>query len=261
MITSSHRIALVTGGGKRLGRWIALALARAGWDVVVHCNRSREAAEATAQDIRALDRQAWVLSADLESETEVAGLIPACVTLAGLPGCLVNNASLFEYDDPASFDPALLRKHMVVNLQAPLLLARHLHQAHRQAREDLATHSGVIINLLDQKLINLNPDYLSYTLSKAALETATRLLAQAMAPHLRVVGLAPGITLPSGPQSDSEFARAHQHTPLGHSSYPEDIAEAAVYLASARGVTGTTLYVDGGQHLHGSNRDVMFTDV
>jgi NAD(P)-dependent dehydrogenase (short-subunit alcohol dehydrogenase family) len=117
---------------------------------------------------------------------------------------------------------------------------------------------GVVINLLDQKLDNLNPDFLSYTLSKAALSTATMQLAQALAPALRVVGVAPGITMVSGDQSTGGFARAHQMTPLGQSSTPEDIAEAVCYLATARAVTGTTLFVDGGQHLMPLSRDVMF---
>jgi NAD(P)-dependent dehydrogenase (short-subunit alcohol dehydrogenase family) len=112
--------------------------------------------------------------------------------------------------------------------------------------------------LLDQKLINLNPDYLSYTLSKAALATSVEVLALDFAPHLRVIGLAPGISLPSGDQTNDGFTKAHQMTPLGKSSTPEDIAQAAVFLAQANAITGTTLYVDGGQHLLPSSRDVMF---
>jgi NAD(P)-dependent dehydrogenase (short-subunit alcohol dehydrogenase family) len=115
-----------------------------------------------------------------------------------------------------------------------------------------------VIHLLDQKLINLNPDYLSYTLSKAALLTSVELLAVDFAPHLRVVGLAPGITLTSGDQTEAGFSKAHQMTPLGKSSTPNDIARAAIFLACSNAITGTTLYVDGGQHLLPSSRDVMF---
>jgi NAD(P)-dependent dehydrogenase (short-subunit alcohol dehydrogenase family) len=141
---------------------------------------------------------------------------------------------------------------MRCNLAAPLLLAQTLHAATPEGEQ------AVVINLLDQKLYNLNPDFLSYTLSKAALQTATTMLATALAPKLRIVGLAPGLTLVSGDQTAEGFEKAHQQTVLGQSSTPEDIAQAACYLASARGVTGTTLLVDGGQHLTPLNRDVMF---
>jgi NAD(P)-dependent dehydrogenase (short-subunit alcohol dehydrogenase family) len=138
------------------------------------------------------------------------------------------------------------------NVAAPVLLAQALHAALT------GNDRGVVINLLDQKLWNPNPDFLSYTLSKAALGEATRLLAMALAPKVRVVGVAPGITLPSGNQSDDGFAAAHARTPLGRSSQPEDVAAAVVFLAKAQAITGTRLLVDGGQHLAGSPRDVMF---
>jgi NAD(P)-dependent dehydrogenase (short-subunit alcohol dehydrogenase family) len=115
-----------------------------------------------------------------------------------------------------------------------------------------------VINLLDQKLFNLNPDFLSYTLSKAGLHTATSVLAQALAPKVRVVGLAPGLTMVSGDQTEQGFAKAHTQTPLGKSSHPDDIAQAVCYLAQAQAITGTTLLVDGGQHLIPMQRDVMF---
>jgi NAD(P)-dependent dehydrogenase (short-subunit alcohol dehydrogenase family) len=148
---------------------------------------------------------------------------------------------------------------MQVNLTAPILLSQLLFEHHkgnikRMEGECLPS----VIQLLDQKLINLNPDYLSYTLSKAALVTSVEVLARDFAPYLRVVGLAPGISLPSGDQTNDGFEKAHQMTPLGKSSTPEDIAKAAVFLAQANAITGTTLYVDGGQHLLPSSRDVMF---
>ncbi len=258
--TSVSRIALVTGAGKRLGSSMALALAQAGWDVAVHYHRSGREAEATVARIRQMGRAAVALCADLASPAETEALISTCIARFGRPHCLVNNASLFEFDDGQTFGADMLQHHMAVNLSAPLTLSRHLYEAHAQEDSPASQHQvpGVIINLLDQKLINLNPDFLSYTLSKAALETATRMLAQCYAPRLRVVGLAPGISLPSGSQTEAEFAEAHHHTPLGHASFPEDIAQAAVYLASAHAVTGTTLYVDGGQHLQPSSRDVLF---
>jgi NAD(P)-dependent dehydrogenase (short-subunit alcohol dehydrogenase family) len=141
---------------------------------------------------------------------------------------------------------------MRTNVAAPVLLAQALHAS--LAADD----RGVVINLLDQKLWNPNPDFLSYTLSKAALREATVLLAQALAPRVRVVGIAPGITLPSGTQSEAAFAAAHTGTPLGRSSRPEDVASAVAFVARAQAITGTTLLVDGGQHLVGSPRDVMF---
>jgi NAD(P)-dependent dehydrogenase (short-subunit alcohol dehydrogenase family) len=146
---------------------------------------------------------------------------------------------------------------MQVNLLAPVLLAQ-LMFAYQKAKIQTSDAIPSVIQLLDQKLINLNPDYLSYTLSKAALASSVETLAMDFAPHLRVVGLAPGISLPSGDQSQQGFEQAHQMTPLGQSSTPADIADAAVFLANANAITGTTLYVDGGQHLLPSSRDVMF---
>ncbi|MDO9023357.1 SDR family oxidoreductase [Zwartia sp.] len=254
---SSNRIALVTGAGKRLGRSIALGLAQAGWDVVVHYGRSAAEAQDTVAAIQALGRQAVALQADLADDASVETLISGCTAALGLPNCVVNNASLFDYDDASTFGTARLDAHMHVNLAAPVALARDLHRARMQSAQTF-DHPAVVINLLDQKLSNPNPDFLSYTLSKAALLEATRLLAQALAPQVRVVGLAPGITLVSGDQTVEGFQDAHRMTPLGKSSTPGDIAAAVVYLASAHAITGTTLYVDGGQHLKSTERDVMF---
>ncbi|UDM50416.1 SDR family oxidoreductase [Cupriavidus sp. MP-37] len=260
---AARGVALVTGGARRLGRAIALELAAQGWDVAVHCHRSVDEAEALATQIRALGRRAAVLRADLADEAATSRLVADCTAALGVPACLVNNASLFQYDVATSFSYASLDTHMRTNVAAPLLLARELHKAlaaaaGTDAANKAAEPRGVVINLLDQKLDNLNPDFLSYTLSKAALQTATVQLAQALAPRLRVVGVAPGITLVSGEQSEQSFRRAHRVTPLGQSSTPEDIAQAVAYLAQARAVTGTTLYVDGGQHLMPLARDVMF---
>lgn len=254
------RVALVTGAARRIGRVLALALARQGWDVAVHCGASLDDAQAVAREIGALGRRAAVLQADLADETEAAALLDACAHALGVPACLVNNASLFDYDTAETFSYDALARHMRVNVGAPLVLGRALHRLRRAlpAGPDGRPADGVMINLLDQKLGNMNPDYLSYTLSKAALQTATVALAQAFAPVLRVVGVSPGITLVSGTQSEAGFAVAHRNTPLGRSSTPEDIAEAVCYVAGARAITGTVLTVDGGQHLAPSGRDVMF---
>ena len=246
------KVALVTGAGKRLGRAIALGLAKAGWDVAVHYRGSEQDARDTAAQIQALGRRAALLQCDLSDEAAVRTLLPRAIEALGAIGCVVNNASQFEYDAAADFSPALLASHMQANVSAPILLAQALHAA------TPAGSQAAVINLLDQKLFNINPDFLSYTLSKAALHTATTMLAQALAPTVRVCGVAPGLTLVSGDQSEDGFAQAHQATPLGHSSSPQDIVDAVCYLAGARAITGTTLIVDGGQHLMSLPRDVMF---
>ncbi|MGV7208145.1 SDR family oxidoreductase [Oxalobacteraceae bacterium A2-2] len=245
-------VALITGAGRRIGRAIALAMARAGWDVALHYRASAAEAAQAAADIEALGRRAATLPCDLADAQAVRELLPRAVAALGRVDCVVNNASLFEYDSATGFSPELLERHMRANVAAPLLLAQALHAA------TPAGSQAVVVNLLDQKLYNLNPDFMSYTLSKAALHTATTMLAQQLAPTVRVVGVAPGITLVSGDQSEAGFQQAHRQTPLGRSSTPEDIAAAVLYAATARAVTGTTLLVDGGQHLMPLARDVMF---
>ncbi|WP_373924736.1 SDR family oxidoreductase [Duganella sp. CY15W] len=250
--TPSGRVALVTGAGRRLGRAIALGMARAGWDVALHYRASADEARAVADDIAAIGRRTALLPCELADEAAVRQLLPRAVQALGRVDCVVNNASLFDYDSAADFSIAKLDAHMHANVAAPILLAQALHAATPDGQQ------AVVINLLDQKLYNLNPDFLSYTLSKAALHTATTMLAQQLAPKLRVVGIAPGLTMVSGDQTEAGFANAHQQTPLGRSSTPQDIVDAVLYAASARAVTGTTLLVDGGQHLMPLARDVMF---
>jgi NAD(P)-dependent dehydrogenase (short-subunit alcohol dehydrogenase family) len=252
MTTNSGKVALVTGGAKRIGRAIALALAQRGWDVAVHYRSSAAEAEATVREIQALGRRAAAVPCDLSDQAAVKALVGQAAALLGPVSCVVNNASLFENDSAADFSVAALDRHMHANLAAPLLLAQAMHAA------TPAGAQSVVINLLDQKLFNLNPDFLSYTLSKAALQAATTMLAQALAPKTRVVGVAPGITLVSGNQTEASFAKAHAQTPLGKSSTPEDIANAVCFLAESPAITGTTLLVDGGQHLIPLQRDVMF---
>ena len=263
-MTSSNpppaRVALVTGAARRLGREIALGLARAGWDVAVHYHGSRLEAEQTAGEIRALGRRSAIFIADLADAAQTRGLLDEVFARLGPVPCLVNNAARFEFDDPATFEAATLDRHVGPNLAAPLLLARRLHErlADLDRPEPMPEPRGVVVNLLDQKLDNLNPDFLSYTLTKAGLLAATRMLAMAFAPRLRVVGVSPGITLESGGQSAESFAQAHRRTPLGHSSTPQDICRAVVFLADAPAITGIHLVVDGGQHLLSLPRDTMF---
>lgn len=251
-MTQAPKTALVTGAAKRLGRSIALGLARDGWDIVVHYRASAPEAQTTADEIRQLGRRAIALDCDLADEQATLELLPRATAAIGSISCVVNSASLFEYDNASSFSVHRLDQHMHANLAAPILLAQGLYALTPEGRQ------SVVINLLDQKLFNPNPDFLSYTLSKAGLQSATVLLSQALAPKVRVVGLAPGLTLVSGDQTEEGFAVAHQQTPLGKSSTPDDIVAAACYLAHATAVTGTVLVVDGGQHLMPIARDVMF---
>ena len=222
------RVALVTGAARRIGRAIALGLAQDGWDIALHFRDSKTEADATVNEILALGRRAVALQCNLADETAVKALLARANAALGPVSCVVNNASLFDYDSASDFSTARLDAHMHANLAAPILLAQALHATTPDGGQ------SVVINLLDQKLYNLNPDFLSYTLSKAALHTATTLLAQALAPKVRVVGIAPGITTISGAQSEADFAAAHQATPLGRSSTPEDVAASVCYVASAR---------------------------
>jgi NAD(P)-dependent dehydrogenase (short-subunit alcohol dehydrogenase family) len=247
-------VVLVTGAAKRLGRSIGLELAAQGWDVAVHCRRSIDAAEVTAEDLRRVGATAQVFPADLADETACRALVPAVLAHFQRLDAVVNNASTFHYDTVESFGHAAMESHWRANTAPAVLLATSLH-AHLAGDE---SRRGCVVNLLDQKLWNPNPDYLSYTLSKAALEAATTALALALAPRVRVCGVAPGVTLPSGTMNEAEFDAAHRLTPLQRSSTPEDIAQAVRFLLDARAITGTTLLVDGGQHLWGQPRDVAW---
>jgi NAD(P)-dependent dehydrogenase (short-subunit alcohol dehydrogenase family) len=250
-----HRPAvLVTGAARRIGRVIALELAGHGFDVALHYRQSGDEAQATAAEARGLGARAQCFAADLADEASCRALVPAVASAMGRLDAVVNNASRFEYDDAASFSYAAMDAHWRANTAPAIVLAQAL-AAHLHVRGG----TGCVVNLSDQKLWNPNPDYLSYTLSKAALEAATTMLAQALAPRLRVVGVAPGVTLASGAAlDDTLLAKAHRMTPLGHSSTPEDIARAVRFAIESRAITGTTIVVDGGQHLSAQRRDVAF---
>lgn len=250
---STRPVALVTGAARRLGRDIALELAAHGWDVALHCRDSTAAARDTAQAVRERGAAAQVFAAALDDEAACRALVPQVVEAFGRLDAVVNNAALFEHDDAASFAYETMDRHWRSNVGPAVLLSQALHQ-HLLGRDA----RGCVVNLLDQKLWNPNPDHLSYTLSKAALEAANTLLAQALAPVLRVCAVAPGITLPSGPMSEAQFAHAHRHTPLGASSTTLDVASAVRFLLESPAITGTTLLVDGGQHLSAQPRDPLF---
>jgi NAD(P)-dependent dehydrogenase (short-subunit alcohol dehydrogenase family) len=249
MSGAAVRTVLVTGAARRLGRSVALELAAAGWQVAVHYRGSEQEALQTVADC-SQHAKAEAFVADLSVEAETRGLMEAVLQRFGQLDAVVNNASQFEHDDARSFTYGSLATHVAANTAAPVLLAQLL-AAHVKQRQG----QGAVVNLLDQKLWNPNPDFFSYTLSKAALESATTLLAQALAPQLRVVGVAPGLTLTSHLLTPEKFEQLHRMSPLGRSSTPEDVASAVRFALENASITGTTLLVDGGQHLMKFDRD------
>jgi NAD(P)-dependent dehydrogenase (short-subunit alcohol dehydrogenase family) len=254
--TAHRRTALVTGAARRLGREIALTLARQGWNVAIHYRHSATDATKTAADCACASSDAGLFNVffgDLSNEASVRKLWADVVARFGTVDAVVNSASTFEHDEASSFSYAALDTHLHANTAAAIVLAQCLH-AHRLALGGPPAQAAVV-NLLDQKLWNMNPDFFSYTLSKAALEAATTMLAQALAPQVRVVGVAPGLTLTSHLLSDEQFQALHRLSPLGRSSTPEDVAATVAFALTNRSITGTTLLVDGGQHLMKFERD------
>ena len=248
-----RRVALVTGAARRLGRAIALELGAAGWDVAVHYHGSAADAEDCCAQLRAAGAAACALDADLADAAAARALVARAAAALGPVDAVVNNASLFEYDDAAGFDAARAARHHAVNTIAPVLLAQALHAQllERGAR-------GCVVNLLDQKLWNPNPDHLSYTLSKAALREATTLLAQALAPTLRVVGVAPGLTLGSAQLDAAALARMQRAGPLGEGPHAADVAATVRFCLDNPALTGSCILVDAGHHLQPRARDFAF---
>lgn len=237
------RAALVTGAARRIGRAIARALADDGWAVALHFHRSRDDAEKLAKEILSGGGRAITLQADLTKEAESAGLVPRAVGELGALGCLVNNASAFSLDQADSLTRESWDAHIEPNLRAPLVLTQAFAAA-------LPAHrGGLVVNLLDQRVWNLTPHFVSYTVSKAGLWTLTRTLAMALAPRIRVNAIGPGPTLPSARQSTEQFERQWSSVPLGRGAAPEEIAEAVRFLLTARSMTGQMVALDGGQHL------------
>jgi NAD(P)-dependent dehydrogenase (short-subunit alcohol dehydrogenase family) len=239
---ASKPAALVTGGAQRIGRAIALALAGAGYAVAIHANRSHAAGEALRDHIVGDGGRAGVVAADLADHDDVVGLVPAAVAAVGPLTLLVNNASEFEPDEIGHLERERFDRHFAVNLRAPLFLA--------QAFAAQAPAGGAIINLLDQRVYRPTPRFLSYGLTKSGLHVATTTLAQALAPRLRVNAVAPGPTLPNRWQDAETFARYGAAMPLGHGPTPQEVADAVLFLAGANNITGETIAVDGGQHIH-----------
>lgn len=238
----------MTGAGKRIGRAIALGLAESGWTIVVHYNSSEEDAESVAHEIRSEGGAALTAGFDLE---DVAGA-KTFIKDIGRVDALINNASVFEADAADNIDPDQFLKHLKVNLMAPVLLGSAMAEGHT------ARGSGCIVNLLDQKLFALNPDHFTYTLSKYALLGATKTMAMALAPAVRVNGVAPGLTLPAPGQSREQFEKAHRMNPMQGGAQPEDHVRAVRFILDTPSMTGQVITIDGGEHLTGRERDVSY---
>lgn len=254
-----RRVALVTGGAKRIGRAIAGRLAQEGYELGLHYYSSRDAALVAQRELLALGAPAvHLLPADLGKPAGRSHLLSELLSRTGQLDLLVCSAAVFEYDHVRSSTPARMHQHLQTNFMAPLDLITAWAQLKAGAPGAQAGHAVV---LLDQKLENLNPDYFSYTLSKLALGSSIRFLAQACAPWLRVNAVSPGVTMPSGEMDLAAFEDAAQIAALGRSSTPGDIADAVWLLETLRAATGQTLVVDGGQHLVPRRRDVAFPEM
>jgi NAD(P)-dependent dehydrogenase (short-subunit alcohol dehydrogenase family) len=242
---------LVTGAAKRLGRAIALDLARDGWNVAIHYNGSEDDADSAAQAVRAFGGEAATLKCDLSKEEETAGLVDRAVSEIGPLTALVNSASLFENDDWQSATRKTWDEHIEINLRAPFLLSQLF------GKQLPAGQQGNIINIIDQRVLKPTPQFISYSISKAGLYWLTTTLAQAMGPRIRVNAVGPGPTLRNPRQSEADFSRQRDATILKRGADPADICAAVRYLLTAEAVTGQMLAVDGGQHLIWQTPDVQ----
>ncbi|MEO6218232.1 MAG: SDR family NAD(P)-dependent oxidoreductase [Sphingomonas sp.] len=246
------RTVLVTGAVRRIGAVIARHLAGRGWRVAIHHHHSTDEAEALAAELDADKGRVCVVTGDLALAETAPRLIAGVRAAFGVPlMALVNNASLFSYDRPPITEAAALREHVAVNLDAPVLLASAL-----AAQDDLA--AGAVVNILDQKIANLNPDFFSYSCGKIALAGATAMLAQALSPRIRVNAVSPGLSLPSLDQSEAEFRAVASENLLRRPVEVSAIAEAVDFLLTARGIHGQNIFVDNGQHFLPRDSDVMF---
>ena len=240
------RAALITGGAKRVGRGIALALAERGFSIALHCRDSRSDAEQTAADIRAFGVDCVILHAHLDDEAAVARLIPDATTALGPIGVLVNNASTFERDEWHDATRESWDAHLGPNLRAPFVLIQDF------ARHLPASAEGLVVNMLDQRVWSLTPHFVSYTISKAALWTMTQTMALALAPRIRVNGIGPGPTVPSPRQTQAHFEAQNASVPLKHGSSPAEIGRAVLAMLDLPAMTGQMIALDGGQHLQWS---------
>jgi NAD(P)-dependent dehydrogenase (short-subunit alcohol dehydrogenase family) len=252
--------ALVTGAGKRLGRAMALYLARRGHDVAVHYASSRDEAEAVVSEIRAMGRRAQAFQADLLGEAETEALIPAATAALGPLTVLVNNASIFEYDRIDTATRQSWDRHIESNLRAPYVLTQGFARQCPPAvmdENDEPLAQGLIVNMIDQRILKLTPEFSTYTIAKMGLWALTRTAAQGLAPHVRVNAIGPGPTLQGSRQSSDHFARQRAATVLGRGASPADITAALGFFLDSPAVTGQFLAIDGGQHLAWQTPDVL----
>ncbi len=253
MAGAAPAAALVTGAGKRVGRAFALKLAGAGFPILVHARHADAEADETVSLIEQAGGRAVVVAADLSDRAQLATLVERAAQPFGPLGLLVNSASVFHDDRVGTIAPDSWDAHFAANLYAPVMLA----QAFAAQADRLPSGADPsIVNIIDQRVLKPNPQFFSYSLTKAALYRATVTLAQALAPRIRVNGIGPGPTLPSTHQTAESFAAEAAATLLGRGSSPEDLAEALLYLARARAVTGQMIAVDGGQHLNWRTPDI-----
>ncbi len=252
--TNVQRAVLITGGAHRLGAALVRAFAGNGWRVFLHYGASKAAAEQLANSLNLAGHTVTCIQADLASETQRKAMMDVAYSQVDQLDCLINNASQFEADSAKAFDVKDAANQWSVNLMAPLDLTQIL--ARRNTQTGHAT--SCVIHVLDQKVFNLNPDYFSYTVGKLALERTVALQAQALAPRVRVCGVAPGLMYVSGPQSQENFELASSMNLMQKAIDPADVASTCLFLAQNQAMTGVTLAVDNGQHLVASNRDVMF---
>jgi NAD(P)-dependent dehydrogenase (short-subunit alcohol dehydrogenase family) len=242
---------LITGAGKRVGRQLALDLAADGHDIAVHYNASRAEAEDVAGLIRAMGRKAAVLPGNLADAGIGDDLVARAQAALGSLDVLINNASIYEVDELGSVTPESWERHLNINLRAPVMLAQAF------ARALPAGQHGNIINIIDERVWKLNPQFFSYTISKSALWTATQTMAQALAPRIRVNAIGPGPALPSSRQSPADFAKQESLTLLERGTSPSEIARAAKFILSMPSMTGQMIALDGGQHLLWRTVDVV----
>jgi NAD(P)-dependent dehydrogenase (short-subunit alcohol dehydrogenase family) len=252
------RTVLITGAAKRVGATIARRLAADGWNVIVHYHRSEQEAGQLARDIGEAGGNCDVIRADLGNRSDVESLMERCAALHGSVECLINNASAFYYDDISSVSWESLHDHLASNLIAPVFLCRDFVRLFDDPPPGRMITDGCIINILDQKVVNLNPDFLSYTIGKVGLAGLTSTLAMALAGRIRVCGIAPGIASISGKQTEASFQKAWRAPPLGRSTTPDEIASCVRYILASPSMTGNTIFLDGGESLAGRTRDVAF---
>jgi NAD(P)-dependent dehydrogenase (short-subunit alcohol dehydrogenase family) len=243
MTTPDRPVALITGSARRIGRAIALDLARAGWSIGLHYRSGHQEAAELAREIGVIGGEVVTLQCDFADTADVASLLPRCVSALGAPACLVNNASVFEFDVLSTLTPASWARHLGVNLTAPVMLSQAFAESLPPAL------SGNIINVIDQRVWAMTPEFFSYSLSKSALWSATRMLAQALSPRIRVNAIGPGPALRSIHQRPDEFDAEVASTILRRGTSPQEIAAAVRFILDAPAMTGQMIALDGGQHL------------